>query len=268
MGCFRGLLAVVAFAAGFAQAAPKPAPYDYYSAGDLSATRPGPTVGALLLLGGGDWPVPAFRWFVERMGHGHLVILRASQADEDQREFLAGVGGAASVETLVFHSRTAAGDPKVLEILKRADGIFIGGGDQANYVRFFRGTPVAALLDEHVRAGKPIGGTSAGLAILGAYSYGAMDGGSLLSKDALKNPLGGGVTLVRDFLHLPFLSHVITDSHFSSRERFGRLLVFVGRLATEENDASITGIGVDEKAALCIEPDGTGRVHSIGRGFA
>jgi L-asparaginase / beta-aspartyl-peptidase len=264
MASLRALLALLLLAAGTARAAS----YDYYSAGDVTAARPGATSGAMLLLGGGDWPVSAFRWFVERMGHGHLVILSASTGEELQREFLDQVGGAVSVQTIVFHSRAAASDPKVLEIVRRADGVFIGGGDQANYVRRFRGTPLNALLDAHVRAGKPIGGTSAGLAILGAYSYGAMDGGSLLSKDALRNPLGSGVTLVGDFLHLPYLTHVITDSHFAARDRLGRLLVFVGRLATEQRDASITGIGVDEQAALCIEPDGTGRVHSIGRAFA
>lgn len=244
------------------------APYDYYLSGDINAPRPGPTEGALMLLGGGDWPVPAFRWFVEKMGHGHLVILRASYGDEIAQDFLKEIGGAASVETIVFHSRTAASDPRVLEIIRRADGIFIGGGDQSNYVNYFRGTPLNVLLDEHVRGGKPIGGTSAGLAILGAYSYGAMDGGSLVSADAMKNPLGGGVTLVEDFLHLPYLSHVITDSHFGIRERWGRLMVFVGRLAAEQHDPQITGIGIDEKAALCIDANGTGRVYSIGRGFA
>ncbi|HTU65081.1 MAG TPA: isoaspartyl peptidase/L-asparaginase [Steroidobacteraceae bacterium] len=269
MSTIRGFLAVLfVLTAGVSVAAKKEAPVDYYSAGNPAAVRPGPTSGALLLLGGGDWPVPAFRWFVERMGHGHLVILRASGTDDLQKEFLDEVGGAASVRTLVFHARSAASDPKVLEIVRKADGIFIGGGDQSNYVNYFKGTPLNALLDEHVRAGKPIGGTSAGLAILGAYGYGAMDGGSLVSEDALKNPLGSGVTLVRDFLHMPYLQHVISDTHFSIRERFGRLLVWVGRLAVEENDPSITGIGVDEKAALCVEPDGTGRVYSIGRGFA
>ncbi len=252
-----------------AHAAAKPtAPYDYYSAGEIDKPRTGPTEGALMLLGGGGWPVPAFRWFVEKMGHGHLVILRASGTDDLQQDFLNEIGGAASVETLVFHSRSAASDPRVLAILRRADGIFIGGGDQSNYVRYFKGTPLNQVVDEHVRAGKPIGGTSAGLAILGAYSYGAMDGGSLLSKDAMKNPLGSGVTLVRDFLHMPYLSQVITDSHFAARERWGRLLVFVGRLATEQHDSGITGIGVDEKAALCIEANGQARVHSIDRGFA
>ena len=250
-------------------AATKPAAtYDYYSSGELSAPRPGPIEGGLMLLGGGDWPVPAFRWFVEKMGHGHLVILRASYGDEIAEDFRKEVGGAASVETLVFHSRAAASEPRVLDIIRRADGIFIAGGDQSNYVNYFRGTPLNTLLDDHVRGGKPIGGTSAGLAILGAYSYGAMDGGSLVSADAMKNPLGSGVTLVKDFLHLPYLSRVITDSHFGIRERWGRLLVFVGRLASEQGDAGITGIGIDEKAALCIEANGVGRVYSIGRGFA
>jgi len=248
-------------------AAPPPT-YDYYSYGNPKAATPAKTERALLLLGGGDWPVPAFRWFVEKMGHGHLVILRASGSDDLQKDFISEIGGAASVETIVFHSREAASDPRVLKILKRADGIFFGGGDQANYVRYFKGTPLNLLVEEHVRAGKPLGGTSAGLAILGAFSYGAMDGGSLLSEDAMKNPQGSGVTLVGDFLHLPYLSRVITDSHFAIRERWGRLLVFVGRLASEQGDSGITGLGIDEKAALCVDANGVGRVYSIGRGFA
>jgi len=264
------LVAVAVASLGFtiqAQSAPAPT-FDYYSAGDLKAQTPGKTEPGLMLLGGGDWPVPAFRWFVEQMGHGHLVILRASGTDDLQTDFLNEIGGAASVETIVFHSRDAASDPRVLEILKRADGIFFGGGDQSNYVRYFKGTPVNQLVEEHVRAGKPLGGTSAGLAILGAHSYGAMDGGSLVSKDAMKNPLGSGVTLVNDFLHLPYLGQVITDSHFAIRERWGRLLVFVGRLTTEQKDTGITGLGIDEKAALCVDANGIGRVYSIGRGFA
>ena len=47
-----------------------------------------------------------------------------------------------------------------------------------------------------MRAGKPIGGTSAGLAILGQWGYGALDGGSITSNDALRDPAGPAVTLV------------------------------------------------------------------------
>ena len=187
-----------------------------------NAPRPGATEGALMLLGGGDWPVPAFRWFVEKMGHGHLrdparLGRRRPAAGFSQGDRRRGRRSRRWCSIRVPRPAIRA----CCDILRRADGIFFGGGDQSNYVRYFKGTPLNELLDEHVRAGKPIGGTSAGLAILGAYSYGAMDGGSLLSADAMKNPLGSGVTLVRDFLHLPYLSHVITDSPFRDPRALG-----------------------------------------------
>src|SRR5690606_7984638 len=120
-------------------------------------------------------------------------------------EFFNEVGGIASVETFVFKDRAAASDGKILRALKHADGIFIAGGDQSRYVRWWRGTPVAEALDAHVRAGKPLGGTSAGLAMLGEYLYGAMDGGSQISPRALADPLGSSNTIETDFLHLAAL---------------------------------------------------------------
>jgi beta-aspartyl-peptidase (threonine type) len=161
----------------------------------------------------------------------------------------------------VFSDRRASGDPVVLDALRKADGIFIAGGDQANYVRFWKGTPVAEALDAHVRAGKPIGGTSAGLAILGAWAYGAMDGGSMVSEDALRDPLNPGMTLVDGLLHMPFLEHVITDTHFGVRERLGRLVAFVADLRAR-GVADIVGLGVDEGAALCVDGDGIGRLFT------
>jgi cyanophycinase len=253
--------------AGAAWGEPR-ASYDYYSAGDLSAPTPGRVSGGLLLLGGGDWPLEAVRWFAAQAGGGHIVILAASGKDRLQQDFLADVPTVSSVETLIFHDRSAASDARVLDIVRHADGIFLGGGDQSRYVRFWKGTPLNALLDAHARGGKPIGGTSAGLAILGQYSYGALNGGSLVSRAALADPMGKGVTLVRDFLHLPFLSNVITDSHFGIRRRQGRLLVFVARLAREEHEPAITGLGIDEAAALCVDADGIGRLHAIGRTHA
>jgi beta-aspartyl-peptidase (threonine type) len=200
------LLCLALVGANARAGAPDPAAvrqgYEYYRIGDLQAARPGNTEPALMLMGGGEWPHKAFAWLAAKGGHGHFVILRASGDDDLQRELYDDVGGVASVQTLVFHSRVAASDPRVLEILRHADGIFIAGGDQANYVRFWKGTPLNALLDRHVAEGKPIGGSSAGLAILGAYAYGALDGGSIVSEQALGDPLGKGVTLVEGFLHL------------------------------------------------------------------
>ncbi|MEP6633893.1 MAG: cyanophycinase, partial [Luteimonas sp.] len=232
------LLIVLLGSSGMAAAVPMSAvatnvhPYDYYEIGDLKAQRPGKTEGGLMLVGGGIWPHEAFRWLVGKAGHGHIVVLRASGAEEAQDELYREVGGAASVQTIVFHAREPASDPKVLAIVRQADGIFLAGGDQSNYVRYWKGTPLNEALNQHVRNGKPLGGTSAGLAIMGAYSYGAMDGGSLTSEEALRDPLAPEVTLIDDFLVLPPLpaNSVITDSHFGKRDRLGRLLVFMARV--------------------------------------
>ena len=256
-----------------ARTAPDPSQrqgYHYYEVGDLEAPRPAATQAGLMLVGGGDWPHDAFRWMIEKAGHGRIVILRASGSTEAQDEFFKDIGGITAAQTLVFVDRRAASDPRVLDIVRKADGIFIAGGDQANYVRYWKGTPLNEALNQHVRDGKPLGGTSAGLAIMGAYSYGAMDGGSLISEDALKDPMGTAVTLVDDFLELPLLPahQVITDSHFGARDRLGRLITFVARLSGEESSADIKGIGVDEYTALCIDGEGVGKVFTGNGGSA
>lgn len=242
--------------------------YRYYVSGDVRAPAPQPPALGLMLMGGGAEVDDAMRWFIDRAGHGHIVILRASGDDELQRYLYEHLGGAASVETFVFDSREGASDAFMLDAIARADGIFIAGGDQWRYIRFWKGTPLNAALDRHVRDGKPLGGTSAGLAILGRASYSAGDGGSISSTHALADPLGHAVTLDHDFLHLPFLSRVVTDSHFGKRDRLGRLVAF---LARAEHDGIVKrpmGLGVDENTALCIDGDGVGRVYTDSHGHA
>ncbi len=254
------LLAVVLlpFSAGAAEG------YRHFTVGDLAAKTPGKVSGGLLLMGGGDRNFDALRWFIAKAGHGHLVVLRASQGPEVADEFYHDVGGLASVETFVFEGRAPSGDPKILAALAKADGIFIAGGDQARYVRFWKGTPVATALDAHVAAGKPLGGTSAGLAILGEYLYGAMDDGSITSPEAMADPLGPAVTIEGDFLHLALLRGVVTDTHFKERNRQGRLLAFLAKAETLDGkgDRPLWGLGVDESAALAVEPDGTARIYA------
>lgn len=242
--------------------------YKTFVIGDESRPTPGEVKGGLLMSGGGDWAYEAFRWFVTRAGNGHIVVLRASGTTESQDEFYNGVKGVTSVRTFLFTDRKAASDPKLLEAVRKADGIFLAGGDQARYVRYWKGTPLNQLIDAHVAAGKPLGGTSAGLAVQGSWAYGAMDGGSVTSPEALKDPLGPAVTMVGDFLHFELLTRIVTDSHFAERDRLGRLFAFV--VKTNQLRASPTvryaqplvGLGIDEEAALTVEADGTARVHT------
>ena len=239
--------------------------YGHHVLGNTAAKTPGKVQPGLLLMGGGDRNFDALHWFMQRAGNGHIVVLRASQRGEIGEEFFNDVGGIASVETFVFKDRDAANDPKILAALKRADGIFIGGGDQSRYVRYWRGTPVAMALDAHVRAGKPLGGTSAGLAMLGEYLYGAMDGGSQTSPRALEDPLGSGNTIETGFLGLASLKGVVTDSHFSERGRLGRLISFVAK-AEDMAGRPLLGLGVDEDAAVAVAGDGTAKVYATAAG--
>ncbi|HVN99507.1 MAG TPA: cyanophycinase [Steroidobacteraceae bacterium] len=236
--------------------------YRTYVIGDESAPTPDPVVGGLLLNGGGGWPYDAFRWFTEHAGHGHLVVLRASGNTDIQDRFYNDIKGLKSVRTFVFSDRRGASDPRLLAAVRAADAIFVGGGDQSNYVRMWRGTPLNEAIDAHIAAGKPFGGTSAGLAIQGSWLYGCMDSVSLTSNHALADPLGRSVTIEGDFLHSALLEHILTDSHFDARARLGRLVTFVARAHSLDPERTLAGLGIDEAAALTVEADGTASFHA------
>jgi cyanophycinase len=236
--------------------------YRTFVIGDEAAHTPDPVVGGLLLNGGGEWNHDAFRWFTAHAGHGHIVVLRASGTTESQDAFYNEIKGVLSVRTFVFSDRKAASDPRILAAVKAADGLFIAGGDQANYVRMWRGTPLNAAIDAHVASARPLGGTSAGLAIQGVWVYGSMDGGSIRSAEAMADPLGDAVTIEGDFLHNELLAHVLTDSHFDTRARLGRLFAFLAKTHALDPDRLLAGLGIDEDAALTVETDGTARFYA------
>lgn len=230
--------------------------------GDETLPTPGPVRGGFLLSGGGDWNAAAFRWFASHAGNGHIVVLSASEGTDGHVEFYERIGGLSSVRLFLFTDRSAAYDERLLEAVRNADGIFLGGGDQANYVRMWRDTPLNAAIDAAVAAGKPIGGTSAGLAIQGSWGYGAMDGGSITSPEALRDPLGPANTMVGDFLHSPLLANIVTDSHFAARDRLGRLIAFVFNARAQAPGVPLVGLGIDEDASLVVEADGAATLYA------
>ncbi|MEP6938722.1 MAG: cyanophycinase [Rudaea sp.] len=250
--------------------------FDYFVSGDPALPRAAHTEFGLALMGGGGNVDAAFRFIATRAGHGHIVILRAVGDDSfDAKDgnygesFVKKWGPVVSAETIVFHNRRASADARVIAALKNADGIFLAGGDQSNYVRYWKGTPVQELLDAHVRADRPIGGSSAGLAILGRYCYTALDGGSMESKVALADPFDAGMTLESNFLHYRGLDDVITDTHFSTRHRLGRLITFLARLNHDlPAGGRVFGVGIDERTALLVDADGSGRLARGSAGSA
>ncbi|MDR3739331.1 MAG: cyanophycinase [Terracidiphilus sp.] len=258
------LIALLAFSV--CAAAQSPA-YRYIRVGapaDAAATaRPG-----FALMGGGDDLDEAFRFLCDRSGSGDFLILR-SHGDDDYNPYIQKLCKLNSVATLIIPSRAAAQDPFVAHAIAHASAIFIAGGDQGEYTTFWAHTPVQDEMNSAIRRGIPIGGTSAGLAVLGQFIYTSLgdkpDDPNLDGKTAMAAPFGPRIALDHDFLDIPLLRNVITDTHFAKRNRMGRLLVFLARFH-QEATPTIRAIAVDERAAVLVEPSGEARVVGFGRG--
>jgi len=242
--------------------------YQYFRVGSAADVRVHPRASYALMGGGRDLD-DAFRWLCDRANGGDFLVLRAAGTD-DYNPYLQKLCHLNSVATLVIPSREAAADTRVTERISEASAIFIAGGDQARYINFWARTAVESALRNAVTRGIPVGGTSAGLAVLGQYIYSAQndqpDDKDLTSDEALADPFYRQVVIADDLLSIPILRGVITDSHFDTRKREGRLLTFMARIRFTGTPHVLHGIGVDEKTAVLVERDGSALV--IGKGEA
>jgi cyanophycinase len=240
--------------------------YKYFSEGQPSGGVASKTTPGFALMGGGEDQDAAFQWMCGLAGGGNFVVLRASGTDAYNpyvRKLCPALG---SVQTLIITSREGAGQPFVAETIRKASAVFLAGGSQDNYINFWKGTPVEDAINAAIKKGVPVGGTSAGLAVLGEYSFAALKD-TVKSSEALGNPFDEKVTITRDFLHVPFLEGKITDSHFVARDRMGRLIAFLARIATDGWTGTPYGIGIDEKTAVLMDADGSARVTGAGAAY-
>jgi cyanophycinase len=244
------------------------ASYQYFRIGNKNDAKTKPSAG-IALMGGGTDLDEAFRWLCQKANGGDFLILRAS-GDDDYNAYVNKLCPLNSVATLILPNRESAFDPAVATLIRQAEVVFIAGGDQANYIRRWKDTPVQDTINANLAAGKPIGGTSAGLAVLSEFVYGALgdkpDDNDLASTDVLPNPFFPRVTLVRGFLYIPLLKNTLTDSHFAKRDRMGRSLGFLARIMQDGWSNSPHEIAIDEKSAVLIEPDGKATIVGNGKG--
>ena len=236
--------------------------YDRYLTGS-AADVDRPVKGGLLLAGGGTDVQEAFRWLIDRAGGGDIVILRASGAD-GYHNFIQRLGTVDSIESIVFKSREAASEASILQSLDGAEAIFLAGGDQSNYVEYWKDTPVEDAIHRAAKRGVPVGGTSAGLAVLSEFGFSAVNG-SVTSEAALADPFSDRITLERDFLKLPHLAGIVTDSHFVERDRLGRTLVFLARMAA--GGAPARAIAIERETAVLVDANGAATIAGNGPAF-
>lgn len=222
----------------------------------------------ICLMGGNSDQREAMKWFLTQANGGDVVVLRASGSDGYNNFMYSQLGVTInSVRTFVINNAAGALDPYVLEKVVKAEAIWFAGGDQYDYVNYFKGNAMEDALNTFINSKKGvIGGISAGLAILGS-SYFSAELGSIESAAALLNPYHPVLILgYNDFLEIPFMEDVITDSHFAQRNRQGRLGVFLARFAKDNNRRSF-GIGCDEDTAITVDSDGKASVFGPGSAY-
>jgi cyanophycinase len=239
-------------------------PYDYAVIGDpANVTLPAPPLPTLVLMGGGPDVDDAFKWMIKKAGGGNFVVIR-SRGTDAYNPYVYAMGGMTSVETITIPSREAASDPFVIARIQGAEALFIAGGDQSDYVKFWKGTPVQTAIEALASKNIPIGGTSAGLSVMSNFVFSALNG-SITSAAALANPYDKAVTLERDFLTLPDMGGLIVDPHMDARDRMGRLITFMARIVNDGWTSSVHGLGVDVETALLVEG---GNATRVGAGSA
>lgn len=314
VGCVMALtLSVVVGGAQAGKAPGTTLPYTYYSVGSVGspvgAAAPKiplaqPASPSYVLMGGGPDVDEGFRWMIKKAGitpttGGRLVVIRTTgdgaydpyiyysnrRSSVKSADIVDGwVGGASlgltSVETLVIPSTTAADHPTVNAIVANANAVWIAGGDQSTYIKFWKGRKLETTLKSLISANVPIGGTSAGLAVMGGFDYSALNA-SATSPLALQNPYYADITFDPNplstsggFIAPAAFENIIFDSHFDARDRMGRLIAFVSRLIAPYSGTSVNstfgctggvlgnsvakGIGIGVETALLVEGNAQG----------
>ena len=198
--------------------------------------------GTLMIVGGGGLPKGLMEQFVEEAGGNDAVIaiipisMPASQLPE--RSSMAAYFrkiGAKEVRVLKQRTPEESDSEEVLSFLRKATGIWFGGGRQWRFIDAYENTKAAELMHDVLKRGGVIGGSSAGASIQGDYM-------------ARGNPLGPRDIMADGYENgLRFLKGVAIDQHFTQRNRLPDMTSLMARYP------QLLGIGIDETTAIVVK---------------
>ena len=257
-------LGFVADGGGGGDGDPRPSPpggLKRWLSGNAEDAGVEPQGGPGLLLMGGNFDIDEA--FLQRaypiLNGGDIVVLRTAGSDGYNDYLYTLASGALqpdSVETLLVDTRSKADSDYVAWAVRNAELIYIAGGDQSDYLNQWQGTRLEEAIRQAFARGAVVGGISAGLAVQGEHIYDPDGVSAVISSEAIADPYRSSMLFSRDFLGLPLLAGVITDSHFAQRDRMGRLLAFMARLREDGAAQRIVGLGIDEDTSLFVDRDG------------
>ena len=241
------------------------------------------TSGGALLAGGGPDSDEATRAAIDAAGRGDVVIVRMDDTGGAYAPYFVGLGARSATEIVLDprrgnesvegdelrQLRAAANDGWVESKLDRAELVFFAGGNQTKYVDVFTGTRLATAVNRAVRDRRSVvGGTSAGMHVLGGYVHTPRGRGSSVTSDAaLADPYIGAaeiagtasLDLTRSPFDVPGLENLVFDTHFAQRRRLGRSVVFLARAVTDGLVplANARVVACDEGTAVFASATGT-----------
>lgn len=203
----------------------------------------GPSTGALVVVGGGKIPASISERFIALAGgrDAHVVYiptaaedrqLNAPNDDESPRLF-----GMKNVTVLHTRDRNVANTEAFAAPLRKASGVWFGGGRQWRLVDSYADTLTLKEIWKVLERGGVIGGSSAGASIQASYLVrGAREGNTVMMAKGYETGFG-------------FLRGVAVDQHINTRRREKDL----AEVITAHPD--LLGIGIDESTAIVVQGD-------------
>src|SRR5262249_27241314 len=214
-----------------------------------------PTTGLWVAQGGGTDVDENFRRMGAASGGGDFVVINVNGGD-GYNAYILSLCNCDSVETIVFKNINASTNPVVIQKIRNAEALFIAGGDQSEYIKNWKDTPIEDAINFVAAKPAPIGGTSAGMAVMSQFVNSAMGENTLTSTRALRDPFDPDLTLDKDFLAISGLEGIITDQHLIERDRMGRTLAFMARLVNDGFTTDAKAIAADRETTALINPVG------------
>lgn len=205
-------------------------------------------IGRLLLIGGNEDKnedsMVILPHFVKMCGGKRARILvcgtpskEVEEKERTYRKLFESIGVAEVMEPDVTRRRDGE-DEELVEMVRRATGVFFTGGDQLRLTAIVAGTPFGEEVRHRVfNEGLVAGGTSAGAAAMSSTMF--ISGNSKGTVRRADVGLAPGLGYWRD---------TVVDTHFAQRGRVSRMLVIFA------HNPQILGVGIDEDTAIEVQP--------------
>ena len=196
--------------------------------------------GKLIIIGGGDIPDTLFNLFAASIGGKDQPIVVIPTATSDEAYIREGghlkkfsTRGFTNLHTIHTRDKKLADDPALIELMRKAKGLYFGGGDQDLIAKAYANTELHREMFALLERGGVIMGTSAGATIMGSL----LIGGDHRKTPNVKTSFQAGFS---------FLKNTAIDQHVLVRNRQFDLIPVL------ESHPSILGIAIDESTAAVV----------------